>query len=110
MNNPDVGNLKKAFARQRAKDLAERAKLLINKDNEINNLKKEVEETRHNGYNEVCIFISVQTVGSLVPIHHFNLPSFYYFQLEWLCRRTGENSSSNIKRTSFTGKANFLKN
>ncbi|XP_028400884.1 RIMS-binding protein 2-like isoform X2 [Dendronephthya gigantea] len=52
MNNSDVGNLKKAFARQRAKDLAERAKLLMNKDNEINNLKKEVEETRHNGFNE----------------------------------------------------------
>ncbi|XP_028400821.1 peripheral-type benzodiazepine receptor-associated protein 1-like [Dendronephthya gigantea] len=52
MNNPDVGNLKRAFARQRAKDLAERAKLLMNKDNEINNLKKEVEETRHNGFNE----------------------------------------------------------
>ena len=57
MNNPDVGNLKKAFARQRARDLAERAKLLINKDNEINNLKKEVEETRQNGYNEVFTFI-----------------------------------------------------
>ena len=53
MNNPEVGNLKKAFARQRAKDLAERAKLLMNKDNEINHLKKEVEETCHNGFNEV---------------------------------------------------------
>ena len=54
VNNPGVGSLKKAFARQRAKDLAERAKLLMNKDNEINNLKKEVEETRdHNGFNEV---------------------------------------------------------
>ena len=55
MNNPELGNLKKAFVKQRAKDLAERAKLLMNKDNEINNLKKEVEETqkRHNGINEV---------------------------------------------------------
>ena len=65
MNNPDVGNLKKAFARQRARDLAERAKLLINKDNEINNLKKEVEETRQNGYNEVFSFIfKLLDVGS----------------------------------------------
>jgi hypothetical protein len=53
VNHPEVGNLKKAFARQRARDLAERAKLVMNKDNEINSLKKEVEETRHNGFNEV---------------------------------------------------------
>ena len=48
-----MGSLKKAFARQRAKDLAEHAKLLMNKDGEINNLRKEVEGGTSHGSSHV---------------------------------------------------------
>lgn len=50
---PEIGNLKKAFARQRAKDLAEHAKLLMNKEHEINNLKKEALQGSCNGFVDV---------------------------------------------------------
>lgn len=81
-----MGSLKKAFAKQRAKDLAERAKMLMNKDNEITTLKKEVAKTRYNSCAEVCcIFVcSAISCNKLLNIRgslRFKNTSVYSFYI-----------------------------
>ena len=54
-NNASVEHMKKMYARQRAKDLAEHAKSLMTKEKELDELRKQVEPQPNDGILPVWI-------------------------------------------------------
>lgn len=53
--------MKKMYARQRAKDLAEHAKALLSKEKELDELRKEMSTQKNGPYFPVCVIILIVT-------------------------------------------------
>lgn len=60
-NSAGVEHVKKMYARQRAKDLAEHAKALLSKEKELDELRKEMSTQKNGPDFPVCVIILIVT-------------------------------------------------
>lgn len=63
-NSAGVEHVKKMYARQRAKDLAEHAKALLSKEKELDELKKEISTQKNGPDFPVCVMILIVIIES----------------------------------------------